>query len=1081
MSKESLFKEVFLNYPTPKEVKNLEFETRFHPLYKYQPITYSTFQRVLSHFSSSSSNQTNEERETIDENFTVTTAMNTYTYRKTTVISSNGEEVSYMKKTSLNRGFNKDFALRISMATENPLTFDEFERGVRNATNRNIRRKKRYSIPLPSSTLDLTEVEGEDGKVEYEIELEMKETSWTRMKKSLRVYAITALQVWKAMHQTPVLYTVGEMQNIVKYINLSIKGETSKYHTVHRVYSNARNLKKEDMTEEGLLGIRGEEEEGEEYFVTDKADGERALLCTTPYGVVLSRGKIISLIYSPKKEENDFNGYCIDVEYVSSTALSSNKGKEEKESLLLAFDLVSRGRGMGEEVGDMSIQEELFEKRLDTLTDFFNLIWKRKLKGELKKAGYELALKEYISVGHSGVDFYKAMLDMNSHIKTRPYKTDGFMFTPNTTYIVRDQEGNRVDSLPQEERYLSQNPDICKLKPKEELTIDFICKEGILYSYSREEKGLIEFKGTEEISYIALEENPPLLTGEGNNQIPSDTVVEFAWHGEETGFQPVRTRPDKPVPNDISIARSVWEDIHNPIEESTWKGEDTVLMEQYHMKTLNKYISGAKEGKKVYMEGFSYNIQDKGKFDYIFMYNAVPSPSLLRKTHSKTIIVLLYQNTELTKLLLPTVSNDAQKATLFSSSPSTLSSSPLREERDKEEREDIVLDIQNSFETPELPFDTAIFSPMNEEIFLNPYETVLSASYVLHVFKNKPKNKNIRDAVKEEILMPHVEEAIEFIKPNPLEDEGREEGADQGRDFMTYVKRETSDEEEDSNQEEADDEYEFSQEDADKGEGERERFRGMLRNDEVDDLLVPWHNENVVRIGTIGDGHCLLHTLIKATLPFYSTLKRDKQIRLVSQIRNKFSDYIYEMVNDEDVLEFNEWILKSKNELIETIVERFEVKKSTLRQLNKNQLISSYLMLEKTIFYKYLGEIYEVYKGMGEEDREETFPLYTPTIEGMRKLLRSSDFLGDEVYSMIGNKFGIDILILRATEDDLKFHTEFFSPEEERKVVVVNGTGSHYELIGVVREDENGEVKAQTLFDRHDPFIQRAMEVNRRE
>ena len=61
---------------------------------------------------------------------------------------------------------------------------------------------------------------------------------------------------------------------------------------------------------------------------------------------------------------------------------------------------------------------------------------------------------------------------------------------------------------------------------------------------------------------------------------------------------------------------------------------------------------------------------------------------------------------------------------------------------------------------------------------------------------------------------------------------------------------------------------------------------------------------------------------------------------------------------------------------------------------------------------------------------------------------------------------GIDIYIMRLTNQDLYVHQNTSVRGKNRKIVMISGNGNHYETVGVERED-----MFQTVFDQNDPFI----------
>lgn len=161
-----------------------------------------------------------------------------------------------------------------------------------------------------------------------------------------------------------------------------------------------------------------------------------------------------------------------------------------------------------------------------------------------------------------------------------------------------------------------------KWKPSQKLTIDFTVQlngeEGVLFTMFKwrdeeptekdiEEikkmKGkytpkhiethqkLREFKGT--LSY-PFNKTVTFKDGKFKDENVDGRIIEFKWSSSKNNFIPIRFRDDRPIPNFEHVAKNVWKDIQNPIEESTIRGKDLVVMRKFHnlVKTrlLEKYV-----------------------------------------------------------------------------------------------------------------------------------------------------------------------------------------------------------------------------------------------------------------------------------------------------------------------------------------------------------------------------------------------------------------------------------------------------------------------------------------------------------
>ena len=191
--------------------------------------------------------------------------------------------------------------------------------------------------------------------------------------------------------------------------------------------------------------------------------------------------------------------------------------------------------------------------------------------------------KTYHNIVSTGT-FYDSISATLSERSSVIFKEDGLMFTPNNSpYIAVGSSKN------QSQRILSAYSDICKWKPPDKQTLDF------LYEYNgggyilkhMENRELVEFRSTklsEDFEFINLDKI----------KMWSGSVVEFApvdVTGGKVTLEPVRERRDKPFPNDYPILEVGYSLMRNPIHESTLMGEDTTLMRRYHNNLKRKVLT----------------------------------------------------------------------------------------------------------------------------------------------------------------------------------------------------------------------------------------------------------------------------------------------------------------------------------------------------------------------------------------------------------------------------------------------------------------------------------------------------------
>src|SRR3990167_1165444 len=186
-----------------------------------------------------------------------------------------------------------------------------------------------------------------------------------------------------------------------------------------------------------------------------------------------------------------------------------------------------------------------------------------------------------------------------------------------------------------------------------------------------------------------------------------------------------------------------------------------------------------------------------------------------------------------------------------------------------------------------------------------------------------------------------------------------------------------------------------------------------------------WQN-NVVRIATMGEGSCFVHSVCKAFVPVY-------------QINNTFGFR-------------SDFVKKLRREFAYSLGEESDrFPGYTYWQTVANGSLARQMMLEikNPGLMKELGIDY--------------------SLVGMQNLLNSYSYLGDEVYQVISDLLEMDIFVVRMTKEDLHVHLTTERFDHPRDVVVIGGNTYHYEVIGI---DHGEDVGIQTVFSPDDEFIQ---------
>lgn len=145
----------------------------------------------------------------------------------------------------------------------------------------------------------------------------------------------------------------------------------------------------------------------------------------------------------------------------------------------------------------------------------------------------------------------------------KDYKTDGVIFTPNTTYYPT-HKGSLVQLLSIREREGSSIPDIMKWKP--DVTLDLLYLEGKLYV-----KG---YKGNE----LFAPREPYKLFPASYEQ---GVVYEFYLDDQGT-LHPLKERKDKSYGNKKDVAFSNWNNMIDPFSLDMLLGKDIFLLRRHH-------------------------------------------------------------------------------------------------------------------------------------------------------------------------------------------------------------------------------------------------------------------------------------------------------------------------------------------------------------------------------------------------------------------------------------------------------------------------------------------------------------------
>lgn len=537
----------------------VEFEARFgeykHSKFK-SGVTRQIFNRVNDYFGKKINSVNTRTTDYIQDNI-----------RKTVTIPDNDRnpKVIWIRKTRLWNQPIKEYGIRYSMSRESNID------SIPNFIPDVIREKNRYSYLVFNNSvrIDLTIVNMIQGshpksprsksydESRYEIEIELVDPS--NMKNLEKAILVTL----KLVQDTYVIYTHNQKMEIINYTNKILNSDW-RGNIDHKSMVQARNLKTIDMVYGGLIGNKNTG-----YSVTHKADGQRKLLVFHKTGIwALMAPQSVMKISS--EVIPTLTGTILDGEYIPPARRIKEKSPKTK-FWYVSFDCLAYN-------SDDSVQNRPHGKRMQYAQAVADII---------KNSLITVNTKTFRSFG-TPQEFFSIMREMFREQSFLAYQQDGFMFTPqNTKY------NNHSDKYPLYKRILTVRPDICKWKPKEELTIDFLIKwkPGLngndIVLYVNKNGKPVPFKGDKITPY----ENQVDSSNPATLNFPNGTIVEYGWDYDNNILVPHRIRHDKTKPNKLNIANDVWHDIHFPLDKETMKGETFTLLRKYHNKIKKKLFN----------------------------------------------------------------------------------------------------------------------------------------------------------------------------------------------------------------------------------------------------------------------------------------------------------------------------------------------------------------------------------------------------------------------------------------------------------------------------------------------------------
>ena len=416
------------------------------------------------------------------------------------------------------------------------------------------RRKDRYRFKINNFYIDLTEVYVDrEMETSYEIEIEVvDQTKYSS--KDFSSIIDKYLKVISINHS-----------NLIRFCNLCLSDGKSKDNEkiTWRFVSRPRDLLKIDVTEPNSILNN--------YAVSVKADG-------VPYFLVFYIMKIFLISSKPEikpifigqnnnKSLNNslFSGELIDREDFT------DKSYTDFSKVFLVYDTIT--------IGNKNVSSKNYDIRFSYIQRINDL--------EIKEEGVKkikILEKKIFILGDNSEEFYKNFRKCYEEKKKVFFKDDGYIFTPiESPYITEGQIQRRnIKSL-------SKFKDVCKFKPIEKRSIDFIVYDGMIHYVKIDKKGLKHPKSFKKMKYSL--DFPEDL---------NDKIVEFfpvMEDGNIVSLEPRRIRYDKSQPNNEDVVEEIYKSYteNNPITEDTLLEKDTILMRAYNGKIKKNLIDSLKD------------------------------------------------------------------------------------------------------------------------------------------------------------------------------------------------------------------------------------------------------------------------------------------------------------------------------------------------------------------------------------------------------------------------------------------------------------------------------------------------------
>ncbi len=383
-----------------------------------------------------------------------------------------------------------------------------------------------------------------DGGIRYQIEIDW---SYTREKDysedNMKIFLNTYNEFIKIYFDTQYIIDrveYAKVSGVIRHLSRKHTNISFKHLMVKPV-----DLGFHDIRSLGLFG------ESQGMAVTAKADGLREIVYFSRDGIYLINTRLrVSKIYNGHP---GIIGTILDCELLLDDTSKEVYETDISAMTFLVFDCLAYNN-------ESLINENLIRRKTAGNQAVSNITTNIKFQS-----------KNYYTFDNRNEMYIKINLVLDANWG---YKTDGLIFVPvYEPYYPKDRKRSPVK----------------KWKPPELLTIDLKVKKinGNFFTvYASDNRKEVLFKGSTLYPYSnQINGEPRELLDEHNNKIIEFKIIIL--QKLPSYFQFLRVRNDRPTPNTTKTAISVWNIAHTPIKEETIRGKDLVLMRKYHNREKN--------------------------------------------------------------------------------------------------------------------------------------------------------------------------------------------------------------------------------------------------------------------------------------------------------------------------------------------------------------------------------------------------------------------------------------------------------------------------------------------------------------